>query len=66
MEFKIKFKSIIKGYVSFFRGAPAYVFPEMKIKYVKCEMSDFQYSSYKAIIRNEESNVVKKMKKNLR
>ncbi len=57
------FKSIIKGYVSFFRGAPSYVFPEMKIKYVKCEMSDFQYSSYKAIIRNEENQSIKKVKK---
>ena len=57
------FKSIIKGYISFFRGAPSYVFPEMKIKYVKCEMSDFQYSSYKAIIRNEENQSIKKVKK---
>jgi hypothetical protein len=58
-----KFKSIIKGYISFFRGAPTYVFPEMKIKYIKCEMSDFQYASYKAILRNEETSVGKKMKK---
>jgi hypothetical protein len=57
------FKSIIKGYVSFFRGAPSYVFPEMKIKYVKCEMSDFQYSSYKAVLRNEENQSIKKVKK---
>jgi len=58
-----KFKSIIKGYISFFRGAPAYVFPEMKIKYVRCEMSDFQYASYKAILRNEENTNIKKIKK---
>jgi hypothetical protein len=58
-----KFKSIIKGYISFFRGAPAYVFPEMKIKYVKCEMSDFQYASYKAILRNEQNVDIKKIKK---
>ena len=57
------FKSIIKGYVSFFRGAPSYVFPEMKIKYVKCEMSDFQYSSYNAVLRNEENINSKKIKK---
>ena len=57
------FKNIIKGYISFFRGAPAYVFPEMKIKYVRCEMSDFQYASYKAILRNEENIDVKKIKK---
>ncbi len=58
-----EFKSIVKGYVSFFRGAPAYVFPEMKIKYVKCEMSDFQHSSYNAILRNEQSLTTKKHKK---
>ena len=58
-----KFKSIIKGYISFFRGAPTYVFPEMKIKYVRCEMSDFQYASYKAILRNEETSTLKRMKK---
>ena len=58
-----KFKSIIKGYISFFRGAPTYVFPEMKIKYIRCDMSDFQYASYKAILRNEETSVGKKMKK---
>jgi hypothetical protein len=58
-----KFKSIIKGYISFFRGAPTYVFPEMKIKYVRCEMSDFQYASYKAILRNEQTSTIKKIKK---
>lgn len=58
-----KFKSIIKGYISFFRGAPAYVFPEMKIKYVRCEMSDFQYASYKAILRNESSSSLNRIKK---
>jgi superfamily II DNA or RNA helicase len=68
-EYKVKtknidlFKSIVKGYVSFFRGAPSYVFPEMKIKYVKCEMSDFQYASYKAVLRNEESHSLKRIKK---
>ncbi len=57
------FKSIIKGYISFFRGAPSYVFPEMRIKYVKCEMSSFQHASYKAVLRNEESKTIKKIKK---
>jgi hypothetical protein len=47
------FKEMIKGYVSYFKGAPSYVFPEMKIKYVNCIMSTFQYASYKAVIRNE-------------
>ena len=48
-----KFKKIIKGYVSFYRGAPQYVFPELKIKYVKCEMSDFQYKAYKDVMKKE-------------
>ena len=50
-----EFKDAIKGYVSYFRGAPPHVFPEMKIKYVRCEMSEFQYSAYKAVLRNEEA-----------
>ena len=57
------FKSIIRGYVSYFRGAPPYVFPEMKIKYVKCEMSDFQYASYKAVLRNEQNETNLKLKR---
>jgi hypothetical protein len=47
------FKQSIKGLISYFRGAPPHVFPEMTIKYVKCEMSEFQYSAYKGILRNE-------------
>jgi superfamily II DNA or RNA helicase len=48
------FKDMIKGYVSYFRGAPPYVFPESNIKYVKCEMSDFQHRSYLAVLESEE------------
>lgn len=59
------FKKTVKGYISYFRGAPPYVFPEMKIKYVKCEMSAFQFASYKAILRNEENEDVVKLKKKL-
>jgi hypothetical protein len=47
------FKDKIKGYVSYYRGAPPYVYPEMKIKYVKCFMSDFQYQCYKTILKND-------------
>jgi hypothetical protein len=60
------FKNMIRGYVSYFRGAPPYVFPSVNIRYVRCEMSNFQYSSYKAILRNEEkSGDVKKLKKRM-
>lgn len=47
------FKERIKGFVSFYRGAPPYVFPESNIKFVKCEMSDYQYKSYLAIKTKE-------------
>ena len=57
------FKEMIKGYVSYFKGAPSYVFPKMKVKYVKCVMSNFQYASYKGVIRNETNETkIKKSK----
>jgi len=60
-----QFKEQVKGLISYFRGAPPYVFPEMKIKYVKCKMSDFQYSAYKGVLRNEANQPdFKKIKKN--
>lgn len=48
------FKEMIKGYVSYFRGAPPYAFPESIIRYVKCEMSSFQYRSYITVLQKEE------------
>lgn len=50
------FKKCVKGYISFFRGAPPIAFPKMKIKYVNCEMSNFQYSAYLEVLMNEENN----------
>lgn len=50
------FKERIKGYVSYFRGAPEYVFPETIIKYIYCEMSEFQYKSYITVIEKEKKN----------
>lgn len=47
------FKERIKGYVSYYRGAPPYTFPHTPIKYVRCEMSDFQYKSYVTVLHNE-------------
>jgi hypothetical protein len=37
----------------------------MKLKYVKCEMDPFQFSSYKEVINNEENEDTEKLKKNL-
>lgn len=51
------FKDMIKGYVSYYRGAPPHVFPEARIKYVKCEMSNFQYRSYLAVLAKEENSM---------
>jgi superfamily II DNA or RNA helicase len=49
-------KEALKGYISYFRGAPSYVFPNMTVKYVKCEMSDFQYNAYKDVSKLEAEN----------
>lgn len=53
------FKKYIKGYVSYYRGAPPYTFPEMRVRYVKCEMSRFQYNAYKSVLKNEQKTVSK-------
>lgn len=50
------FKERIRGYVSFFRGANPISFPDTKIKYVKCEMEEFQYKSYVTVMQNESQN----------
>ena len=55
------FKDMIKGYVSYYMGAPSYTFPEMTTKYVECEMSDFQYGIYKKILGKEDTGMLKLM-----
>jgi superfamily II DNA or RNA helicase len=61
------FKESIKGRVSYFRGAPPYAFPEKMLKYVKCEMSPFQYKSYKAVLMSEDKGEeFKKMRKTIK
>lgn len=47
------FKQLLQGYVSYYSGAPAHTFPKMKIKYIECEMSDFQHNVYKKLLRHE-------------
>ena len=51
------FKDSIRGVISYFRGAPAYTFPEKHIKYVKCEMSEFQYRSYLTVLKSEPGEI---------
>ncbi|MFM2393400.1 MAG: Acanthamoeba polyphaga mimivirus [Bacteroidota bacterium] len=48
-----KFKKLIRGYVSYFRGAPPHVFPTQNLFLTKCKMSDFQYEMYMKTIDSE-------------
>lgn len=48
------FKELIKGYVSYFRGADPISFPELKLKYIKCDLSDFQYRAYATVMKQED------------
>jgi superfamily II DNA or RNA helicase len=41
-----KFKKMIQGHVSYYRGAPPHTFPDVDFKIVKCKMESFQYKSY--------------------
>lgn len=49
------FKKLIKGYVSYYRGAPAFTFPKMSVRRIECEMSEFQHNVYRRMIREDES-----------
>lgn len=59
------FKQCIRGYVSYFRGAPPYAFPQLVVRYVKVEMSDFQYQAYKDVIRSEEAKYKRRKSKDI-
>ena len=48
----------LNGLVSFFSGAPSYVFPERKQKIIYCPMSKYQYESYK-IVQDKEGKINK-------
>ena len=45
-------KNLIKGHVSYYRGAPPSAFPK-KMKLVYCNMSDYQYKSYVTVTDDE-------------
>jgi hypothetical protein len=47
------FKDYIKGYVSYYRGAPPHVFPRSEINFVKVKMSEKQYKLYNQVMREE-------------
>ena len=64
MKNKDLFKETLKGLVSFFRGAPPYVFPSMKLKYVECPMSEFQFKAYQDVLKNEKQIIKVNKNKN--
>lgn len=43
----------LNGLISYYQGAPSYVFPERIDKIVKCPMSKYQYESYKIVQERE-------------
>ena len=47
------FKSYVRGYVSYYRGAPSHVFPKTKFRVSKVKMSEKQRRIYNGIIKNE-------------
>lgn len=46
-------QKLLTGYVSYYKGAPDYVFPKRVGKIVKCKMSSYQYSCYKTVLGEE-------------
>jgi superfamily II DNA or RNA helicase len=48
-----EFKKKIKGYISYYRGAPPVAYPKKILKYVKCEMSEYQFKSYLTVSSKE-------------
>jgi len=47
------FKESIKGYVSYFRGAPPIAFPKSELHFVKCTMSEGQQRLYRKVVASE-------------
>jgi superfamily II DNA or RNA helicase len=43
----------LNGLISYYQGAPSYVFPERIQKIVKCPMSKYQYECYKVVQERE-------------
>lgn len=47
------FKDYVKGYVSYYRGAPPHVYPKTKFYQKKIQMSNKQFNLYKKIMNKE-------------
>ena len=52
-----KLANLLQGYVSFYQGAPAFVFPKIKLKYVKCKMNKFQSDAYRSFVDQEKKGL---------
>jgi hypothetical protein len=52
-----KLSRLIQGYISFYEGAPSFVFPKVKIKYVKCKMNKFQSDAYRSYVDQEKKGL---------
>lgn len=64
MKNKEMFNALTNGYISYYKGLPDYVFPTVSIKYIKCDMSPFQYSSYlTTFAKYDKENIIKKTNK---
>lgn len=48
-----KLRLSLNGLVSYYKGAPSYVFPERIQKIIKCPMSKYQFDSYKIVQERE-------------
>ncbi len=53
------FKTYLRGYVSYYRGAPPYTFPHMELHIVRCKMSDKQFKLYRKVVTLEKHTDVK-------
>lgn len=50
------FSSYIRGYISYFRGAPPHSFPRTEMHIVRVKMSDSQEKLYRRVVRKEVTN----------
>jgi superfamily II DNA or RNA helicase len=55
LENKDEFKNMIRGYISYYRGAPPITYPSSKLNYVKVEMTKEQSTLYKKVIAESKS-----------
>jgi len=52
-----KLSKLLQGYISYYEGAPAFVFPKTQIKYVKCQMNKFQSDAYRSFVDQEKKGL---------